>query len=220
MKGLLIKDFSYLKQNKILYIFLIVFGIAYALFFENPYFVFGYYSIFAGVLTLSTCNYDDYNHSLSFIFTLPITRNMYIKGKYYLSYLLSFILATAAFILGTISQFYTMHNLSFFNTTWFGAYISVFFISVLFTTLLLPLQIKLGGEKGQYAMFVVFGGLAMIAIIIYFLAELLGFDIVYFIDQIFETNGYILLGLFIIIVGIINAISMKISFHILEKKEF
>lgn len=105
MKGLLIKDLAYLKQNKFLYAFLIIFGLAYSIFFDSSYFVLGYYSVFAGILTLGTFNYDNMNHGLSFIFTLPTTRKQYIQEKYYLGYLLSLTLCTAAFILATITQF-------------------------------------------------------------------------------------------------------------------
>lgn len=221
MKGLLVKDLAYLKQNKLLYAFLIIFGLAYSLFFDNPYFVLGYYSVFAGILTLGTLNYDDLNHGLSFIFTLPITRKKYIQEKYYLGYLLSLTLCTAAFILSTVAQFKETQNFNFLDIEWFSlCFGSILLFSIMLTALLIPVQVKFGGEKGQYAMFVVFGGIAMLGIAVYFLSNLFNFNFEHFIDQIFNTNGYILFTTFTVLVVIINFISMKISMAVLEKKEF
>lgn len=220
MKGLFIKDLAYLKQNKVLYAFLIVFGFGYSFVFENPYFILGYYSIFAGVLVSGTLTYDDMNHGLSFIFTLPTARKNYIKEKYYLGYFLSFILSTTAFIVATISLFKITNNFHFIDIDWIEGYVFTLLFSILITSLLLPIQIKFGSEKGQYAMFIVFGGVGVIAICIYLLSNFLNFDIIYLIDQIFAMNDYLVLAIFMLIVFIINFISIKISTLTLERKEF
>lgn len=221
MKGLFIKDFAYLKQNKFLYIFLIIFGLTYSVFFDNPYFVLGYYSVFAGILTIGTFNYDSLNHGMSFIFTLPTTRKQYIQEKYYLGYLLSFILCAIAFLLATFAQFKETQNFNFLNIEWFGAYfVTILLFSILLTALLIPVQVKVGGEKGQYAIFIIFGTIGICGVMIYFLSNLLNLHIERYIDQIFNMDELVLFCLFTIICIIINLFSIKISTAILKKKEF
>lgn len=221
MKGLIVKDLAYLKENKLLYAFLIVFGLAFSLFYDNPYFVLGYYSVFAGILTMGTLTHDDLNHGLSFLLTLPITRKKYIQEKYYLGYLLSFTLCLIAFLLATVAQFKETHNFSFFDMEWVAVcFIAMLLFSIMLMTLLIPVQVRFGGEKGQYAMLVVFGTIALLAIIVYFISNVFHLHIEYYIDQIFNINSYILFTIFTLLVVITNFISMKTSMILLEKKEF
>lgn len=220
MKGLLIKDFSYLKQNKFLYIFLIIFGFSFSLFYDNPSFVLGYYSVFSGILVLGTISYDDYNHGLSFILTLPVTKKQYIQEKYVLSYLLGIVLIFMATILAAISCFQAQKNFHFMNTEAILGCLFVLLFAFLLSSLLIPVQIKFGSHRGQYAMLVVFGSIALSCIIAYFLAKFLGFDLELLLDQLFSHKTSLLLIGFTLIVLLINWLSYKISLSILDKKEF
>ena len=206
MKGLLRKDFAYLFQNKIIFAFLLVFGIVYSIFYKNIYFILGYYSVFAGILTLSTLNYDDFNHGLAFILTLPATRRQYVKEKYCLGFLLSLILCLIATALAIISQYQTMQSFAFF---------SLFLIS-----LLIPAQVKLNSEKSQYAMFIVFGTLTIIILIFYYLLKLLHIDIDPVVTSMMTMNPYPLIAGLCLLVLISLWISLKISTHFIENKEF
>ena len=43
MKGLFIKDFSYIKESKLLFLFLVLFGFGSSYFYKKPTFVLGYF---------------------------------------------------------------------------------------------------------------------------------------------------------------------------------
>lgn len=220
MKGLLQKDLAYLYQNKIIFVFLLVFGMIYAIFYKNIYFILGYYSVFAGILTLSTLNYDDFNHGLAFIFTLPTTRKQYIQEKYCLGYLLSLILCFFATLLALISQYYNLHSLSFFNIEWLTECLFALLFSLFLISLLLPAQIKLSGERAQYAMFIVFGALTIIVLILYYIFKLLHIDIEPVINMLLAMSPTILLLGLCLFVMVCSLISMQISIRIIENKEF
>lgn len=220
MKGLLRKDFAYLYQNKIIFAFLLVFGMIYTFFYKNIYFILGYYSVFAGILTLSTLNYDDFSHGLAFIFTLPTTRRQYIKEKYCLGYLLSLILCFFATLLALLSQYYNLHSLSFFSIDWLTECLFTLLFSLFLISLLIPAQVKLSGEKSQYAMFIVFGSLTIVVLILYYIFKLLHIDIEPIIDMVLGMSPYIMFLGLCLFVMICTFISMQISFRIIENKEF
>ncbi|MBM6930031.1 ABC-2 transporter permease [[Clostridium] spiroforme] len=220
MKGLLRKDFAYLFQNKIIFAFLLVFGIVYSIFYKNIYFILGYYSVFAGILTLSTLNYDDFNHGLAFILTLPTTRRQYVKEKYCLGFLLSLILCLIATALAIISQYQTMQSFAFIDIEWLSGCLLTLLFSLFLISLLIPAQVKLNSEKSQYAMFIVFGTLTIIILIFYYLLKLLHIDIDPVITSMMTMNPYPLIAGLCLLVLISLWISLKISTHFIENKEF
>lgn len=54
MKGLFIKDFSYIKESKVLFLFLVLFGFGASYFYKKPTFVLGYFSVFPSIILMST----------------------------------------------------------------------------------------------------------------------------------------------------------------------
>ena len=69
MKGLFIKDFSYIKESKLLFLFLVLFGFGSSYFYKKPTFVLGYFSVFPGIILMSTISYDSINHGFTSLFT-------------------------------------------------------------------------------------------------------------------------------------------------------
>ena len=79
MKGLFIKDFSYIKESKLLFLFLVLFGFGSSYFYKKPTFVLGYFSVFPGIILMSTISYDSINHGFTSLFTLPIKKEDYLR---------------------------------------------------------------------------------------------------------------------------------------------
>ena len=69
MKGLFIKDFSYIKESKLLFLILVLFGFGSSYFYKKPTFVLGYFSVFPGIILMSTISYDSINHGFTSLFT-------------------------------------------------------------------------------------------------------------------------------------------------------
>ena len=77
MKGLLIKDIKLLNNQKKQFILLLVMFVF--LGFTGifmPEFIMGYLPFTLGIFVMSTISYDDFDNGLSFLMTLPVTRNM------------------------------------------------------------------------------------------------------------------------------------------------
>ena len=222
MKGLLIKDFSLLKNQK--NFFILVFVMAGFLTIANEAksspatFVLPYVGFVSSFFVLSTISYDEYDNGNAFLFTLPFERKDYVVEKYVLGILtgLSGMLIILAFVL-----VYMNMNARYAEAeeTLLVAGVSAgllfFFLSVM-----IPFQLKFGPEKGRIAMIIVFLGI---------------FAAVYGLAKVVNVGNMDLSGLiqtadamgpagvalvFLAVSLLVLAASMTISIRIMEKKEF
>lgn len=219
MKGLFIKDFEYLKDSKLLFVFLVIFGLLMSYFNESPYFILGYFSVFASLLLAGTLNYDDYNSSLVTTFILPISKREYIKQKYLLGLLLGGFLTTLAILCTSIIQYILTNSLAFINLDFFiGCFLTLLF-SYFIISIFTPVAIKLGSQESQKASILVFCSIFIIGFIIYYGCELLGIDIFNIIDNLainYPTISIVGITCFIFLSYLL---SYSISLKILTNKE-
>ena len=88
MKGLLIKDFKLMKNQKNFF-FIMIFIAAAMLFAEfESTFVVSYFTMIASMFVLSTISYDEYDNGYAFLFSMPFSRTSYVKEKYIFSILM------------------------------------------------------------------------------------------------------------------------------------
>ena len=144
MKGLLIKDFLLMKNYKKVMLFMLTIGIFVGM--NDISFAAGYILIFVSILSMSTITYDEANHGLNTLFTLPITRSDYVKEKY----LFSLIITGIGFVLVAI--------LNCFSKSGFVEIVTILSTSLLLLSISLPFQLKEGNEKGRIVLFVVVFG--------------------------------------------------------------
>ena len=116
MKGLFIKDFSYIKESKLLFLFLILFGFGSSYFYKKPTFVLGYFSIFPSIILMSTISYDSINHGFTSLFTLPIKKEDYLKQKYSLGILLGLLFLFFAICISSIGYYRIQQSFYFLNS--------------------------------------------------------------------------------------------------------
>ena len=103
MKGLLIKDFKLLKNQKQFFLTVSMMGIIFLVVSNNPDFVISYITIMISIFTLSTISYDQYNNGMAYLFTLPITRKEYVGEKYVFG-----LISTAASLAGVSAIAYAV----------------------------------------------------------------------------------------------------------------
>ena len=144
MKGLLIKDFLLMKNYKKIAMFMLVIGIFLGM--NDISFAAGYILIFVSILSMSTITYDEANHGLNTLFTLPISKSDYVKEKYLFSLIITGIGFVFVTILGCFSKSGFMETLIILST------------ALLLLALSLPFQLKEGNEKGRIVLFVVVFG--------------------------------------------------------------
>ena len=116
MKGLFIKDFSYIKESKLLFLILVLFGFGSSYFYKKPTFVLGYFSVFPGIILMSTISYDSINHGFTSLFTLPIKKEDYLKQKYSLGILLGLLFLFFAICISSIGYYRIQQSFHFLNS--------------------------------------------------------------------------------------------------------
>ena len=144
MKGLLIKDLLLMIKSKKVILFMLFIGIIGGI--NDISFATGYILMVFAILSLSTISYDEANHGLKTLFTLPISKSDYVKEKYLFSLIITGIGFVFVTILGCFSKNGFMETLIILST------------ALLLLALSLPFQLKEGNEKGRIVLFVVVFG--------------------------------------------------------------
>lgn len=203
MKGLLIKDFLLMKNYKKVTLFMLVIGIFVGM--NDISFASGYILVFVSILSMSTITYDEANHGLNTLFTLPITRSDYVKEKYLFSLIITGIGFVFVTILGCFSKSGFMETLIILSTALFLLALS------------LPFQLKEGNEKGRIVLFVVvFGCTFLFAFLNQFIPKF--FES---IESVLNTLDPIMFSVGLLITSfILYFISMLISIRVYKNRVF
>lgn len=220
MKGLFYKDFCYIKESKFLLLFLVIFGFGFSYFYKNPNFVLGYFSIFPSIMLMSTLSYDSYNHGLTTLFTLPIHKKDYLKQKYLLGFILGIFFLIIAMIIASTSYYQIEHSFKFINSDFIQGCFLVLIFSYFVIGFAVPVGVYFEAQKSQLAMIIVFGGLFLITFILYFIIQLIGFNIESLVDFYLENQLSLVCLFSTLFVAFINYLSYKISLKLINKKEY
>ena len=217
MKGLLVKDFNLLKMQKNFFFMIIIVAIAMAVSMHDITFVFYYLMFIIPKLSLSTISYDEFDNGNAFLFSLPISRRDYIIEKYCFGLLLtlgSWVLATV------LSLVFNVLNESNSNSDVLLDSLLILAIIIIFQSIMIPLQIKFGGEKGRIAIFAVVGITIVVAYGVVKVLEILGVDVFLVLNDLSTLSIGVLAAIIIVVTIVVMCISMKISTFILNRKEF
>ena len=218
MKGLLVKDFKLImvQKNFFLLIFMIVMGMI--LFTDDVTFPITFFCFIVSLFTLSTISYDEFDNGNSFLFTLPITRSTYVAEKYCLVLLFgggAWILATTLGVIATIfkGEFAIIDLILITGLSLLAI--------IIIQAVVLPFQLKFGGEKARIVMVGVFGVLTvMVTVVVNGVKDIFNVDLVYIFNTLPSVGMGIFVGIAVIISLSVLLISMKISNSIINRKEF
>lgn len=218
MKGLLIKDFKLMLNQKNFFILIVLILGATACFLDfDYYFLIGYFMFICSLFTISTISYDEFDNGNAFLFSLPITRKGYVIEKYIFGIMLGVISLILSTIIACILTLFL--NSTVTNDLFLVALIYIPIVLVL-QSLMLPLQIKFGSEKSRVAMFIVFAIIFIIGYGFNELIRILNIDFTPFINTLLTMNVSMILVIVMILSLIIMFISCKISMKIIKNKEF
>ena len=201
MKGLLVKDLLVMIKSKKVILFMLFIGIVGGI--NDISFATGYILMVLAILSLSTISYDEANHGLKTLFTLPISKSDYVKEKY----LFSLIITGIGFVFVTI--------LGYFSKSDFMETLAILSTALLLLALSLPFQLKEGNEKGRIVLLVVvFGCTFLFAFLNQFFSE--------FFESMEETLNALDPTMFsvglLISSFILYFISMRISIRVYNKR--
>lgn len=219
MKGLLIKDFQLAFLNiKMLVALCIVSIFLTSSSTGSAAFVIGYVTIIFFMFVLTSISYDELDHSISFLFTLPISRKTYVLEKYVFSLVCGMIgLVFSSVICVVIGR---VKNMDLVGPDFIPVALSIYLMLLFIVALMLPIQLKFGGDNGRIALFLVFG---IIVVAVYIGSKILErfhiyeADIIKFANMILTANTAFIISAFIILVlaalGISYGISLRIMNH-------
>ena len=219
MKGLLIKDFKLMLNQKNFFILIVLILGATACFLDfDYYFLIGYFMFICSLFTISTISYDEFDNGNAFLFTLPFSRSRYVEEKYCFGILAGTCSWFLSFVITTIIQMINYNNFIF--SDWMLSTLVMLPIMFVMLAILIPFQLKYGSENGRIAIIIFLGGGFVVC---YLLANLLAQSQINFNALISFINNVDPLIILLIIFAICLAIlfvSMKISKRIVLKKEF
>ena len=214
MRGLLEKDIRLLLHSKQTFLCFIAITIILGVTQKNT-FVLGYSTFLMAALLVSTLSYDEMDHGLAFLFTLPIDRKMYVREKYLLCIGGSIIAWFVALVLYLVVMVVSNSHIVFSEELVKG--VDFLPIGILYLSLLLPLQIKFGVEKSRL---VVVGVSVFVGSMIYFLAdksEILDGNVIVSAFGLVGDVAVDVIGL--VVTGCLAVVSYLCSCRIMKKKE-
>lgn len=218
MKGLMIKDLKLMKNLKNFVIAFAVLVLFYLFTEVSATILITYACTVSAMCVVSTISYDELDNGNAFLFTLPFARKSYVKEKYALTVLITAVVWTISMALTTLFDWYRFPDFLLSESIFSGLVIAA--ITFLLNAIIIPTQLKFGGNRGTLAMMMVF---------------FLGSAIIYLAIKIFNSFGIdlkgTLNGLHSLSLSLFSAgcllisllcllISYLVSVRIIEKKEF
>lgn len=217
MLGLLIKDIRLMMGQMRFFLTIVLIACFLMVTGENAEFVVSYCTMIFTFFSISTLSYDEMNHGMSFLFTLPVSRKGYVLEKYVFGLGLGGFAWIATTLLGGI---YSMTKIdAFVWGDWLAGALGIFVVLCIFLGVLLPMQFKYGAEKGRTAMFIFMGAVFAVVMAvakIEGLEEWLGNRLI--LLQSVGTATIVLLGVAFLIALMVA--SMCLSIRFVEKKQF
>ena len=219
MKGLLIKDMRILLRQKTTFLIIVLLGIFLGTNGGDISFSMGYMMFVSATLTITTISYDYYEKGMSFLFTLPVTKKMYVMEKYLMSLLIGIAVAALGFVLNFAAGFLGA------LVPWKDFTITVVVclaLAMLMIALYIPVYIKCGPEKSRVAILIVIGTIAAVGYLAYAVLQVKAVQ-----DALLPMLGVLekmtvvqFVGIGIVLWALLMLVSIVASLRILEKKEF
>lgn len=212
MKGLIVKDFTYIKNYWKTYLLAIILGIIpTALINYDPNFMLIISMLIIFIISINTFSFDKENNWNKYALTMPVSRRDIVRAKYMLNIIGLLLGSILGFLLTLIGNFFYNIYLDF------NSFINILIISMAFFLILsaidLPTLFKWGTNKGKIVLMIVL--FTLIAIIFQIIEK--AYNYILNISSI----DIIKLNLLIILISIlIYFISYKISLYIMSKKEY
>ena len=217
MKGLLIKDFKLMLMQKNFFIIIIVVACLISISSQDPTFMIGFITLILSLFTVSTISYDEFDNGYPFLLTLPFSRKTYVLEKY----VYGLILGTGAWIVSVIicSLMLIVQGKPVTSDMLIGAFVILPMFLVI-ESLMIPVHLRFGGEKGRYALIACVGVLVVIGFVVMKIVEIFHINVLPLILAI-DALGPVMFMVILLMIGfLIMLVSLKVSLSIMNKKEF
>ncbi len=217
MKGLLIKDFKLMKAQKNFFAVIIVICFIMIGTMEGATFAIGFLGFSGALFTLSSISYDEFDNGNAFLFSLPITRKTYVLEKY----CFGLIASSCAWLFGVIiSILFTVANNYESPVEQVLSSVVLFWVVAIMLAIMLPIDLKFGGEKGRIVILVIAGIICVLGILAGRIQNALKIDASAVINRLAAIDESAFLVAVVVIALAALVLSYWISCRVMYKKEF
>ena len=214
MKGLLLKDLRYMLTQKSFILSTLVIGFVLAQE-DNELFVIGYLAFMGFTLGMTSITMDDQDHNLLFLFTLPISRFIYVLEKYIFTFLMGILFCCFALAVTLIPRLFGLFQTPIELIT--GTTGGVLAGAILIMSIMIPLQLKFGAERARIAIFITMSGFLAFILAISLIINFA--DALPLLQAITSLNAPVLITIGCIILLLCLSVSIKCSLRIMTHKE-
>ena len=221
MKGLLIKDFMLLKNQKSFFIVILVMAVCFSGTGMDSSFLVSYLTFMFSLFTVSLISYDEYENGYSYLFTLPVSRKDYVREKYCFGGILSLGSWCVGVLLTIVSQLLLHASETMEWTQWWITTAVCLCVSWLFLAIMLPIRLKFEGEKGRLVLPIMAGAIFCGVFLISKVDKFLQFQLLDGIVSKLNHMGSTAIAVTVLCVTVVFlVISYQISLAVLKKREF
>lgn len=153
MKGLLIKDFKLLKNQRMFMVIAVVVSIWMLVSGNDRIYIFSYLAAMFSVIVTGTIGYDEENNGMGFIFTFPVSRSQYVLEKYVFGMLI--LAAAVAGVFAASAVISAAKTPDHGPQEWTAAILTALLVSVLIQSVTIPVQLKFGSAKSRAAFLII-----------------------------------------------------------------
>lgn len=218
MKGLLIKDFRFMKNQKQFFVMTVFLCAIFSVMFESPSFVICYLPVMVSVFSVSTIGYDEQESGLSYLFTLPVSRSGYIKEKYLFGILTT--LCSILVIVPVCNVILLVRKIESEPGEILGTALAAFAISMLMHAVMVPIQIRFEAEKSRTAVLIATGCIYLLVFLAMKAVQISDVNVDDAVTRIVAAGPVIATAVCAAAVVILVGISFLISLHFIKNKEF
>lgn len=213
MKGLLVKDFQIILQQKRTLMLMVIISILMMFAIGDISFVTGYVTLMASFTAIGTISYDEIDNGYSFMFTLPIDKKGYVLSKFIVS------IVAGVFAWGIVNGVMAVAMEGEYGIADFIAAASILAVILIMQFVMIPLQLKYGAEKSRIVYLLMAGGIVLLG---FLLGQFGGYlpDMTGVLEWIVGLGTVGIVGMVVLVVALIALISFLISCRIMNKKQF
>lgn len=217
MKGLLIKDFKLMKNQKNIFLTGAGIAVAVALLSGDSAFLISYVTIVGAMSALGTISYDEFDNGFAFLFSLPVTRKTYALEKYLFGIIFGGALCLAATAVAVAAEYLRTGG---FSLPALIVGLTELPVLVFILSITIPFKLKFGPEKSRLALFASAGLIFIVGFVILRALDNGQIDVTSALTELLRTRPGLAVGAAIAATAAMLLLSIGISIGIVNKKEF
>ena len=218
MKGLLIKDYKLMLGQKSFLGMAALMAVLYLIIYKDPIVAVVFITVMCTMFTVSTLSYDEYENGMAYLFTLPISRNIYVLEKY--AFALVNCIVTGVIMYAMAYGSIKVRGLAISQSDMYSGLAGASFVSIIMISYMIPLYIKFGIEKSRI---VSVSGMAAIFLILYLgikISKERNGSILKIVSRAEKLSDGIVILLIFAVSVILICISVVCAMKAMKKREF